>query len=58
MNPNLSDEEREKKYAEIFEKFGEDSWASYTVPKPGGGSNKISYEEYEKIVINEAKNVQ
>lgn len=50
----LSEEEYIKKCEEILEKIGESSWATYQVSKPGS-SSKISYEEYEKLVTNEAK---
>lgn len=50
----LSEEEYIKKCEEILKKIGESSWDSYQVSKPGS-SSKISYEEYEKLVTNEAK---
>ncbi|KJV90437.1 outer membrane autotransporter barrel domain protein [Rickettsia bellii str. RML An4] len=51
----LSEEEYIKKCQEILEKIGENGWESYKVSKPGSSNSKISYEEYEKLVINEAK---
>ncbi|WP_341792219.1 hypothetical protein [Rickettsia endosymbiont of Gonocerus acuteangulatus] len=50
----LNEEEYIKKCEEIIEKIGESSWDTYQVSKPGSNS-KINYEDYEKLVINEAK---
>ncbi|WP_068041259.1 autotransporter outer membrane beta-barrel domain-containing protein, partial [Rickettsia sp. MEAM1 (Bemisia tabaci)] len=50
----LSEEEYLKKCEEILKKIGESTWDSYQVSKPGS-SSKIRYEEYEKLVTNDAK---
>ncbi|MGI4752308.1 MAG: autotransporter outer membrane beta-barrel domain-containing protein [Janthinobacterium lividum] len=48
----LSEEEFIEKCKNIYDKFGEDSWASYVINHNG---KKIDYAEYEKLVTNEAK---